>query len=241
MRVFSKLIRLPLRLVPPGREVRIRSGALRRWKWITGSATHGCWLGTYEREAQRVFLDVIREGDVVADIGANAGFFTLLAAKLVGPKGAVYAFEPFPRNLDYLNRHVAANALTNVHVLPVALSAQAGTAFFSAGANPASGQLSERGEIAVRTETLDALVAAGRIAPPNFLKIDVEGSEYAVLTGAATVLERLRPSILLSSHGHKLRDRCAALLRELGYELTVIRDGRADGQYTDLARPGMRP
>lgn len=238
MRVFSKLIRLPLRLVPPGREVRIRSGALRGWKWITGSATHGCWLGTYEREAQRVFVDVIREGDVVVDIGANVGFFTLLAAKLAGPRGAVYAFEPFPRNLDYLNRHVAANALANVHVLPVALSSQAGTAFFSAGANPASGQLSDRGEVEVRTETLDALVASGRVAPPQFLKIDVEGGEAAVLAGAAAVLERHRPAILLSSHGYKLRDRCAALLREHRYDLTVIRDGRADGQYTDLARPG---
>jgi FkbM family methyltransferase len=235
MTLLSRLIRLPLRLVPPEREVPILSGELRGWRWITGAATHGCWLGTYEREAQRVFRDTVREGDVVLDVGANAGFFTLLAAKRVGPRGMVYAFEPLPRNLEYLRRHVAANGLANVQVLPLALSSRAGVARFGTAASPAMGRLSEDGEVEVRTEALDDLVASGRVAPPQFIKMDVEGAEYEVLTGAASVMQRERPVLLLSTHGWREHERCCTLLRDWGYTLTLIRDGARDGQYTLLA------
>lgn len=236
MRLLSRLIRLPLELVPREREVPILSGQLRGWRWITGAATHGCWLGTYEREAQRVFRDQVYEGNVVLDVGANAGFFTLLAAKRAGSRGAVYAFEPLQRNLDYLRLHVAANGLANVQVLPIALASRAGVARFAGAASPAMGRLSEEGDVEVRTEALDDLVASGRVAAPDFIKMDVEGAEYDVLTGAATVMQRERPVLLLSTHGWREHERCCALLREWDYALTIIRDGSVDGQYTLLAR-----
>lgn len=97
--ILRTVIRLPLRLVPPSKIMRIRSGALQGAKWIAGSAPHGSWLGTYERHVQRLFCERIHPGDVVLDIGANVGFFTLLASKLAGPDGHVHAFEPVPRNL----------------------------------------------------------------------------------------------------------------------------------------------
>ncbi|HEX8154594.1 MAG TPA: FkbM family methyltransferase [Thermoanaerobaculia bacterium] len=236
MSILRRLIRLPLRLVPPNREVRIRSGALRGWRWITGSATHGCWLGNYEPEAQRVFTTLVRDGHAVYDVGANVGFFTLLAAKLAGERGAVYAFEPIERNLGYLRRHIAANKLSTVHVLPIAVSSHAGVAFFNSGHNPAMGKLADAGDVEVRTAAIDDLVAAGELRPPDFVKIDVEGAEYDVLTGAAATLRRYRPPILLSAHGWRLHDQCNALLREWGYTLEEVRDGREDGQYTVLAR-----
>jgi len=235
VRLLSRLIRLPLRLVPVDRVVRILSGELRGSKWITSAATHGCWIGTYERETQRAFKQLIRKGNVVLDIGANAGFFTLLAAKQTGPQGAVFSFEPLPRNLDYLHRHIALNRATNVQVLPIALAAQSGFARFGTAANPAMGGLATEGELEVRTESLDELVVSGRVAPPHFLKIDVEGAEYGVLTGAATVLGRHRPFILLSTHGYREHERCCAFLRGLQYELRDLRDGTSDGQYTVLA------
>ncbi|HEV8435127.1 MAG TPA: FkbM family methyltransferase, partial [Thermoanaerobaculia bacterium] len=113
---IGRLLRLPLRLVPNGRVVRIKSGPLRGWRWITGSAPHGCWLGTYERDSQRAFMDNVHEGDVVYDIGANAGFFTLLASTLAGPRGLVFAFEPLPRNVALLERHVSLNGCENVRI-----------------------------------------------------------------------------------------------------------------------------
>jgi FkbM family methyltransferase len=170
----------------------------------------------------------------VYDIGANAGFFTLLAAKLVGRRGSVYAFEPLPANLSVLRRHIAANQ-ANVHVFEVALSSSSGVARFASAANASMGRLENAGELEVRTETLDELVSAGRILPPRFMKIDVEGAEHDVLRGAAATLSRHHPVILLSTHGYEIHERCCALLRTLNYELTIIRDGTDDGQYTLLA------
>jgi FkbM family methyltransferase len=229
MNLLSRIARLPLRLVPRGVTVPILSGPLRGWRWITGSATHGAWLGTYERETQAVFARLVRGGDVVYDIGANVGFFTLLAAKLAGRGGAVYAF-------DYLRKHIAANH-ASVRVLPVALSSSSGVARFATATSAAMGRLSDAGDLEVRTETIDELVSSGRISPPRFMKIDVEGAEYAVLTGAATTLVRdRRPVILLSTHGYLVHEQCCAFLRDLGYDIEVIRDGTADGQYTLVAR-----
>jgi FkbM family methyltransferase len=230
---------MPLRLVPRGATVPILSGRLRGWKWITGSATHGCWLGTYERETQRVFARLVHEGDVVYDIGANAGFFTLLAARIVGRRGAVYAFEPLPRNLGYLRRHVAANHAA-VHVLPIALSSSSGVARFATAGSAAMGRLADAGDLEVRTETVDELVSSGRIPPPRFMKIDVEGAEHAVLTGAAATLARDRPVILLSTHGYEVHEQCCAFLRDLRYDIEMVRDGTADGQYTLVAGGASR-
>lgn len=235
--LLSRLIRLPLRLVPEGLVVPVLSGELRGAKWITGSATHGCWLGTYERETQQAFRSLIGHASVVLDIGANVGFFTLLAARRTGSQGAVVAFEPLPRNLAFLRRHLALNGVANVEVLPIALSSHSGTARFGSAANPAMGGLSLAGDLEVQTDTLDELVASGGVSPPDFLKIDVEGAEYDVLTGASAVLTRHRPLILLSTHGYREQERCCALLRDLRYELRQLRDGTLDGQYTLLATP----
>lgn len=213
----------------------ILTGTLRGWKWITGSATHGCWLGIYEREAQAVFRARIGKGAVVFDIGANVGFFTLLASKIAGPGGAVYSFEPLPRNVDYLRRHVAANHAANVLVLPVAVSARSGTARLGLASNPSMGRLADAGEVEVRCESLDELVGSGGLPLPDFVKIDVEGAELDVLHGGAALLQRHRPAMLLSTHGARMHEQCCALLREWGYALTVVRDGTVDGQYTALA------
>ena len=234
--MLARLIRLPLRLIPKGAVLRVLSGPLRGRRWIAGAATHGCWLGTYERDAQRVFEKHIRAGDVVYDVGANVGFFTLLASKLARE---VYAFEPLPRNLEYLREHVRLNAASNVHVLPMAVSDRAGTARFAAAENPAMGGLSDRGGIEVETATLDALRAT--LPAPSFIKMDIEGGEFAALTGADAVLRRDQPTILLSAHGYEQHRRCGELLRGLGYELELLVDGTLDGNYVVLARRSHPP
>src|SRR5271156_6016447 len=64
----GKLLRLPLRAVPRERPVRILGGPLRGWRWIPAAASHGCWLGTFERAEQDVFARTVRAGDVVYDL-----------------------------------------------------------------------------------------------------------------------------------------------------------------------------
>ncbi|MCU1245739.1 MAG: methyltransferase, partial [Acidobacteria bacterium] len=160
---------------------------------------------------------------------------TLLASRLVGEKGTVVAFEPLPRNLGYLRRHLEANHVRNVRLLAVAVSDRAGIAHFAVGNGPAMGSLAENGGLEVQTVTLDELVDSGELPAPSFLKIDVEGAEDAVLIGAAKLLRNHHPTVLLSTHGYLHHQRCWSLLEEYGYLLALLRDGTADGNYVLVA------
>lgn len=232
--LLGTIVRLPLQLVPRNAIVRIRSGALRGWHWIAGSAPHGSWLGTYEEHVQLLFCQRIRPGDVVLDIGANVGFFTLLSSKLVGPDGHVYAFEPFPRNVYYLERHVRLNDVTNVTVQSLAIAATTGNARFGDGENASQARLSVIGELTVRTASLDDLLADGRIPRPDFIKMDIEGAEGDALRGAAGLLSRGPLTIVLSTHGYAQHELCWSILKDAGFNLDLLRDGTADGDYLIL-------
>jgi FkbM family methyltransferase len=233
--LVAGVMRLPLWAVRHAPALRVLSGPLRGSRWIPASSTNGCWVGTYEPESQRVFLDHVRPADVVFDIGANVGFFTLFAAKLAR-NGFVYAFEPLPRNLDYLRRHLAMNKIENADALPIALAAATGTARFAVADSPAMGGLSESGGLEVVTDTVDRLVAEGRVRLPDFMKIDVEGAEHDVLRGAEAVLREAKPTIFLSAHGWQQYELCSELLTNAGYRLELLRDGSADGNYLLVAR-----
>lgn len=232
---LREILRLPLRLVPSGRVVRILSGPLRGGRWITGVAPHGCWLGTYEHHTQELFRRHIKPGAIVFDIGANVGFFTLLASRLAGETGRVFAFEPLPRNLELLREHVRLNHATNVTVMPLAVSTGTGSARFFLGENPSQGTLAQSGEIEVNTDSLDRLVGGGSVSPPDFVKMDIEGGEDDVLTGSTEVLRSARPTLLLSTHGFEHHQNCWTLLEQAGYDLRLERDGNVDGDYLILA------
>src|ERR671919_200683 len=93
----GRLLRAPLNWIPSELSVPILQGALRGKKWVVGSSTHGCWLGSYEYAMRHLFERTVERGDIVYDVGAHVGFYTLLASVLVGPTGRVLAFEPLPR------------------------------------------------------------------------------------------------------------------------------------------------
>lgn len=109
----------------------ILQGPLRGKRWIVSSSTAGCWLGSYELDKQRRFATTLRPGHVVYDLGANAGFYTLLASKLVGRSGHVVAFEPLPENLAALRRHLELNGVDNVTVMDAAVWSSGGTVRFT--------------------------------------------------------------------------------------------------------------
>jgi len=233
--LLANLVRLPLRLMPANSEVRIRSGELRGWRWIAGSSTNGCWLGTYERHMQRLFCERIRPGATVFDVGANVGFFTLLASKLAGHSGRVYAFEPLPRNLDFLERHVRINELANVHVEALAVAATSGEAHFRIAPHASMGGLAEGGDLRVVTASLDDLIAGGRVARPDFIKMDIEGAESDALRGAATLLASGSLTIALSTHGWQQHETCWTTLADAGFNVELLKDGAEDGDYLILA------
>jgi FkbM family methyltransferase len=230
---LGRALRAPLAWLPVGLRVPVLQGPLRGKTWLVGAHTHGCWLGSYEYEKQLAFAGLVAPGSVVYDVGANAGFYTLLGAVAAGPRGRVVAFEPLPRNLAYLRAHVRLNALDNVTVLDLAIAEGPGTARFASGATAAMGALAADGEIAVRTSSLDALVQSAVIPPPNVIEMDIEGGELGALRGAREVLTRHAPTLLLATHEDAMHAECVGLLDELGYECVAL-----EASNGSLARAG---
>jgi FkbM family methyltransferase len=239
--ILGRILRLPLRALPQKLRVPILQGPLRGKRWIVGAATHGCWLGSYEYANQRLFSKAIKPGSVVYDVGANVGFYSLLAATLVGPQGHVVAFEPVPRNIGYLRKHLKLNGVTNVTIVEAAAGVDEGSAWFDEGPDSSMGHLSATGGLRVHTVCIDAMVAAGKIPPPEYLKIDVEGAEGLVLTGAkSTLVERL-PTLFLSTHGPQIHRECLEFLRSLRYEVEPIGLTGSEGFAELIARPAQGP
>jgi FkbM family methyltransferase len=147
-----------------------------------------------ERQELRDLINEIQEGDVVYDIGANTGLYTLFAA-MACPNGEVIAFEPYLPNLNLLKQDVSRNKLQNVDIRGVALSNSTGNISFSQPEKDNVGYGSSSIEtdqpeatIEVPTTTGDQLVADDEIPAPNVVKIDVEGAESLVLKGLENAL-----------------------------------------------------
>jgi FkbM family methyltransferase len=140
----------------------------------------------------------LKPGDVVLDLGANAGLYTLLAAQAVGERGHVYAFEPGSRALELLRRNIALNHLTNVTVIEAAVSNHTGEASFAVANDTALSSLADIGradqQIAtwqtVKTVRLDDAIAQYGMGAVSFIKMDVEGAEKLALDGAPHLLSR---------------------------------------------------
>lgn len=213
----GRLLRLPLRLIPRNAVVTVLRGINRGMKWRVGSSNHGCWLGTYETEKQDIIREVVKPGTSVMDIGANAGFYTLGLASLVGPKGEVWAFEPFPENVTNLLRHVEMNRLRNVFVVQAAISERNGLSGFAAGTSNAQGRLDDRAQHLVPTFTLDSLNTI-----PDVVKIDIEGGELAALRGAGALIAKRRTTWLVALDDRANNAACRAIFVNAGYEVRDI-------------------
>jgi len=235
---LGRLLRLPLRLIPKGMVLPILQGRLKGRKWISGAGEHGYWLGSYELQKRMSFEREIMPNSVVFDIGANVGYFSLLAAVLTGTEGKVYAFEPLPRNVQFLRQHVALNHLENrIEVIEAAVSDREGEAHFDLGASTAMGHLADSGEITVQMVTLDHMLETGELRPPDYMKVDVEGAEYEALSGARHILENHRPILFLDTHNRQAHELTVKLLQETGYRFEIL-DGKPLAESKEfLAKP----
>jgi FkbM family methyltransferase len=204
----------------------IRRGPASGMKWIAGSSTHGCWLGTYELDKQKALARIVRPGMTVFDIGAQAGFYTLFFSRLVGGSGKVYAFEPFAENVQSLLGHIRINALRNVQVIQVALAACSGLAGFTLDRGNCQNALTDTraATLVMPTLSLDEAVERYGLAPPALIKMDVEGAEGALLQGARRTLECYRPTIFVALHGEEQKQACQTLLESLRYRLYALDD-----------------
>ncbi len=153
--------------------------------------------GVWEPAETAAFRARAREGMCVFDVGANIGYYTLLAARAVGPSGAVYAFEPEPRNFELLARNVAENGFTNVRLFNAAVSSRPGSArlhlddanFGAHAFEAASVRTSSGRSIDVAAVTLDGFAGDARGFPAGVLvKVDVQGAEALVVAGGRGLL-----------------------------------------------------
>lgn len=148
-----------------------------------------------ERHTLELIIDALRSGGIVYDVGANFGLYTVLLAKAVGEQGQVIAFEPDSRSYERLQENLRLNRLANVRCFCKALSDQNGQAklylhetrtwFSSLLARPGTREISHQ---LVEVVEGDRIRGEQSLPVPQVVKIDVEGSEYAVIRGLRRTL-----------------------------------------------------
>lgn len=207
----------------------IVAGPLRGWWWLPsgGGKVLRVLGGTYERGQTELFRRQVRPGHVVLDLGAHIGYYTLLASRLAGDRGRVFAFEPDPANAWYLRQHVRINRCANVEVVELAAYDRSGRVAFTGGTGTGTGHVADAGVLEVPAVRVDEFVAERGIAP-DIVKVDVEGAERRVLDGALEMIRRDRPLIFLSTHGDEQEASCRSLLETVGYRIEPLPGATSD-------------
>ncbi len=147
-----------------------------------------------ERPILEFLISEAGPGQVVYDIGANVGLYTILLAKVVGEQGCVIAVEPDSESYQHLQENLQLNGLTNVRALRKALGEQTNTSRLYRGEGNADSSLvrpptgKDLGHQLVEVMRGDEWVQTQSLPPPKLIKIDVEGFEYAVLKGLQQTL-----------------------------------------------------
>ncbi|MBL8855041.1 MAG: FkbM family methyltransferase [Planctomycetaceae bacterium] len=210
----------------------ILGGSLRGWWWspASGGKVLRVLLGSYERDQTQLFQQCITPGSVLLDVGASVGYYTLLGAKLVGPSGKVFAFEPCVRNAAFLRRHVEQNASHHVKIFPYALGNENTMVSFGAGTGTGTGRVTAQGDSLVPLRRLDD-IAREEMMLPTHVKIDVEGYELDVLLGGEMTIRKNKPTLFISTHNSLnigVHEACLKLLDRWGLICNPIGEGRIE-------------
>src|SRR5215470_11799890 len=197
---------------------RVLSSDQKVWAQVEAGYARGIWLelnprtgqnyrlGETEKICQAILVERLRTGDIFYDLGANLGFFSLLAARIVGPTGKVFSFEPDAQIVERLRRNAARNRLSNIVTVEMGVWSTTGSLNFvsSDSSSPDRGvgtflpNDSSPVGIPTRCISLDDFI---QDAPaPRAIKCDVEGAEIEVFRGAESLLRSHHPWILCELH-----------------------------------------
>lgn len=245
-RAIDALLRTGLRLVPPSplaegialswgyrfkpapRIVRLRSGSRIRVASIDHLQLLIYYTGVFEPASISLLKRCVAPGDTVVDIGANIGFYTLESSNLVGPAGRVIAVEALPDHAQAVRDNLALNGIDNVTLLEIAVGDQESSGVLTrrSGDNLGMftlGNVEGTEACQVRIGVLDNILGEQNVERVDFIKMDIEGSEFRALQGAAKTMESKRPTVLLEINEQALQD-CGssaqaliALLESFGY------------------------
>ena len=169
------------------------------WNGITG----------FEYDSVVIFKELIKKANVFYDIGANLGYYSLMAEK-INPDIKVFAFEPFPDAIKAFKRNISKNNFQHIHIVPVGLADKFGedTLFYRinvdfpdglqlAGNNSMVNFKDNRNkQIQIKTQTLDSFADSQNHASLDFIKIDTETTEFIILSNGMKTIQTFRPVIL---------------------------------------------
>ena len=222
----------------------IEEGPMRGIKLATSQHTsHAHIHGTYEREVQDAIDRMVQPGDICYDLGASIGYMTLLMARKAKH---VYSFEPAPHAIAEMKHHIAANGMRNVTIVPSPVSNEVRDVRFCVTDGAYGSAINETETrwpvLQLRTTTLDLFAKDHPI--PDFLKIDVEGEEGAVLDGAVGLLAQRKMSICCEIHSSEAARSVLGTLDRFGYKVTLLDgspakapQGALAGEFHILAYP----
>ena len=178
----------------------LKSGAWMRLGMIDVIERRLSVAGEWDEDVAQAMRSCIKPGSTVVDIGANIGYFSMLASSLTGPGGKVLSIEPSQRNMARLCEHLWINQCTNTTVLSMAASSGKGWAdiHFPTENNAGAASLRALHSTQAQQTLLIALddVFDGYELSPGFIKIDVEGWELEALRGMRRTLERCKPDVV---------------------------------------------
>ncbi len=166
--------------------------------------------GIREPESTQEVKRMLKEGDVVIEVGANIGYYALIESRLVGEKGRIYAVEPSPYNVDNLKRNIKLNNIKNIEVFELAIGDKDGVAELNVSPHSNLNSLIRQDNkkiieaIKVKVMALDNFLKDKKL--PDFLRMDVEGYEASILKGMGKLLRSKHPmDLFIEIHPHIMR------------------------------------
>jgi FkbM family methyltransferase len=212
---------------------------------------------SYEPEVSDLILRAVEPKDVVIDVGANIGYFTVMMGMLVGENGRVLSFEPGSNTLDRLKNNIKINDLRNITLIEQPVTDTIGeTSFYINSDNSGGNSIWNPGNMeanklsrenpqlqTLQTTTIDDEIERLELPPPRLIKVDVEGAEQKVLKGAHRLLRSHSvPYIIAELHEQGLQElgsSAAAFRKQMfdyGYDTFLL---FMDGTFPKLLPPGV--
>lgn len=225
LRLLEPILRRGALQVRGGMGARLWLSARHVEPW--SAQAYGTLSGDHEPMVSEALRRTLPDGGVFMDVGANTGFTSMLAARVVGSRGTVVAIDPQAECAAAVRAHAALNGFSHVRVIEAAAARVSGEAEIIVVSDSLWTRLASVGEhdlesrrYMVRTVSLDELVSSGEAPAPDVVKIDVEGAELDVLAGMTELLRTTRPVVICEMHGKNAE--FAAAMREHGYDVSNL-------------------
>jgi len=247
MKLINKTKTAALKVLYPFQSIQtIKYGFLKNYKiQISENSGWSPLFNRWEPEILYWFSRLIKEKDVVYDLGANNGLHTMLASKLA-PQGFVYAFEPMLENAKEIQTNLSLNSIKNCKIINCAVyDDSSDNIHFKVGKHNKQGSIDGIGcetgeELTIKTISLNDFINQGN-QQPNFIKIDIEGAESKALEGFNKYLPQILPTMIIDLHTPEQDEQVGKILLENGYEVYRILKKRKLFKIKDLTKPYPHP